>query len=140
MSFHEKTAWAMGLILTAGMIYYFNKVAAMSSGIDGVAPPVLPVVIAYVVVIVVLSVIGHILIAISKPSEADGAMDERDKLVAARAGNIAGVILGVGVIGALGGYLFTYDGNQLFHAAFGALMISQIAEYGARIVYYRGGI
>lgn len=139
MSFHEKSAWTMGLILIAGMIFYFNKVAAMSAGLDGVAPPVLPLVIAYIVVIVVLSIIGHILIAVSKPSDADDMMDERDKLVFARAGNIAGVILGIGVIGALGGYLFTYDGNQLFHAAFGALMLSQIAEYGARIVYYRGG-
>ena len=94
----------------------------------------------YIIAIVVLSIIGHIMIAISKPSEADGMMDERDKLVAARAGNIAGVILGVGLISALGVYLFTYDGNLLFHAAFGALMMSQIAEYGARIVYYRGGV
>ncbi|HIG23600.1 hypothetical protein [Henriciella sp.] len=140
MSFHEKSAWVMGLIMVAGMAFYFRTVAAMSEGLDAVAPPVLPLVIVYVVVIVVLSIIGHILIAFSKPSEADGAMDERDKLVAARAGNIAGLVLGVGLISALGIYLFTYDGNQLFHAAFGVLMISQLAEYAARIVYYRAGV
>ena len=26
MSFHEKTAWVMGLIMVVGMIFYFNKV------------------------------------------------------------------------------------------------------------------
>lgn len=139
MSFHEKSAWAMGLILLIGMGFYLNTVASMSAGLDMVAPPVLPVVIVYVIVIVVLSIAGHIMIAISKPSEADGTMDERDKLIAARAGNIAGVILAVGLLGGLGAYLFTYDGNMLFHAAFLSLMISQVAEYGARIVYYRGG-
>ncbi|RIJ21355.1 hypothetical protein D1224_13645 [Henriciella barbarensis] len=140
MSFHEKSAWVMGLIMIAGMVFYFRTVAAMSEGLEQLAPPVLPLVIVYIVVIVILSVLGHILIAISKPSEADDMMDERDKLVAARAGNIAGLVLGVGLISALGGYLFNYDGNQLFHAAFGALMVSQIAEYAARIVYYRAGV
>ena len=130
----------MGLIMIAGMAFYFRTVSAMSEGMEQLAPPVLPLVIVYIVVIVVLSILGHILIAVSKPSEADDTMDERDKLVAARAGNIAGVVLGVGLISALGIYLFTYDGNQLFHAAFGALMISQIAEYAARIVYYRAGV
>jgi hypothetical protein len=140
MSFHEKSAWVMGLILIAGMIFYFNQVAAMSAGLEQLAPPVLPVVIVYIIVIVILSILGHLMIAITRPSEADDTMDERDKLIAARAGNIAGVILGVGLIGALGGYLFTYDGNLLFHAGFGALMMSQLAEYAARIVYYRGGV
>ena len=140
MSFHEKSAWVMGLIMIAGMAFYFRTVAAMSEGLEQLAPPVLPLVIVYIVVIVVLSILGHILIAFSKPSEADDTMDERDKLIAARAGNVSGVLLGVGVLAALGAYLFTYDGNLLFHAAFLALMVSQIAEYGARIVYYRGGV
>lgn len=140
MSFHEKSAWAMGLILIAGMVFYFNTVAGMSAGLDGVAPPVLPVVVVYVIVIVVLSIAGHIMIAISKPSEADDTMDERDKLIAARAGNVSGVVLAVGLLGALGIYLFNYDGNLLFHAAFGSLMLSQITEYAARIIYYRGGV
>ncbi|WP_018149567.1 hypothetical protein [Henriciella marina] len=140
MSFHEKTAWVMGLIMVVGMIFYFNTVAAMSAGLEQLAPPVLPLVIIYVIIIVVLSIVGHILIAVSKPSEADDTMDERDKLIAGRAGNIAGVVLGVGLISALGIYLFTYDGNLLFHAAFGALMMSQLAEYAARIVYYRSSV
>ena len=140
MSFHEKSAWVMGLIMIAGMAFYFRTVAAMSEGLEQLAPPVLPLVIVYIVVIVVLSIIGHILIAVSRPSEADDMMDERDKLVAARAGNIAGFVLGIGLISALGGYLINYDGNQLFHAAFGVLMVSQITEYAARIVYYRTGV
>ncbi|MGB3624724.1 MAG: hypothetical protein WA989_02785, partial [Henriciella sp.] len=74
-----------------------------------------------------------------KPSEADDTMDERDKLISARAGNISGLVLGLGLVSALGVYLFKYDGNLLFHAAFGALMASQLTEYAARIVYYRGG-
>ena len=139
MSFHEKTSWAMAGVMLAGLIYYFTLVDRMSQGMETLAPPVLPVVVTYVIVIVVLSIASHILIAISKPSEADDTMDERDKLIAARAGNIAGVLLGLGVLAGLGAYLFTYDGNLMFHLVFGAMMICQIGEYAARIVYYRGG-
>ncbi|MEQ9316401.1 MAG: hypothetical protein RLN72_11165, partial [Henriciella sp.] len=86
MSFHEKSSWAMGLILLVGLVFYFQNVAAMSEGLDAIAPPVLPIVVVYIGLIVVLSIISHILIAIIKPSEADDTMDERDKLIAARAG------------------------------------------------------
>lgn len=139
MSFHEKSSWAMGLILLVGLVFYFQNVASMSEGLDSVAPPVLPIVVVYIGLMIVLSIVSHILIAIMKPSEADDTMDERDKLVFARAGNIGGLLLAIGLIAALGNYLFSYDGNLLFHAAFGALMVAQIAEYGARIVYYRSG-
>ena len=140
MSFHEKSAWAMAGILIAGLCFYVSTVARMSVGLEGLAPPVLPVVVVYIIVIVGLSILGHILIAITRPSEADDTMDERDKLIAARAGNIAGVLLGLGILGGLAIYLFTYDGNQLFQTVFVSLRVAQIAEYGARIVYYRGGV
>lgn len=139
MSFHEKSSWAMGLIMLIGLAWYVKTVASMSAGLEGVAPPVLPIVAVYIVIIVVLSIAGHIMIAITKPSEADDTMDERDKLIAARAGNAAGVALGVGILASLGNYLISYDGNLLFHAVFLSLMVAQITEYAARIVYYRGG-
>ncbi|WP_300390049.1 hypothetical protein [Henriciella sp.] len=140
MSFHEKSAWVMALVLLAGAGFYFGTVADMSTELGIVAPPVLPVVVIYIVAIIVLSIVGHIAVAVSKPSEADDTMDERDRIIASRAGSFSGVLLGVGVITGLGHYLFYYDGNLLFHMALGALMLAQFGEYAARIVMYRRGV
>ena len=137
MAFREKSAWVMGLVLLAGMIFYFRTVWIMSAEVGGVAPPLLPLVIVYVIAIVILSIIGHVLIALSKPSEADTPMDERDNIIAARAGSIGGFLMGLGVITSLGVYLFTYDGDLLFHSAFGSVMVAQLAEYVAQVTFYR---
>lgn len=139
MSFHEKSAWLMALILLAGGAWYFNLVLSASAELGAVAPPLLPVVVVYVVAIIILSIIGHLLITLVRPSYADDTVDERDRAINHKAGNFSGVLLGIGVLAALGTYLFSFDGNLMFHIAFGALMVSQIAEYGARIAFYRMG-
>ena len=140
MSFHEKSAWVMGAVLLIAAAWYFRTVASASAALGEVAPPVLPVVVGYIILIIVLSIIAHILVAVSKPSEADDTMDERDRIISSRAGAFSGVLLGIGVITSLGHYLFYYDGNLLFHMAFGALMLAQLGEYAARIVMYRRGV
>ena len=140
MSFHEKTAWVMAAVLLAGGAFYFNKVVSMSGALGQVAPPVAGLVVGYVIVIVILSILGHITVAVTKPSEADDRMDERDRIIAARAGSFSGVLLGIGVIAALGNYLVRQDGNLLFHIAFGAMMVAQLGEYGAKIMLYRRGV
>ncbi|WP_084397802.1 hypothetical protein [Henriciella aquimarina] len=140
MSFHEKSAWVMGAVLLIAAAWYFRTVAAASAALGEVAPPLLPLVVGYIVLIIVLSIIAHILVAVTKPSEADDTLDERDRIIASRAGSFGGVLLGVGVLTGLGGYLFDYDGNKLFHIAFGAMMVAQLGEYAAKIWYYRRGV
>ena len=139
MSFHEKSAWLMALILLAGGAWYFNLVLRLSAELGSTAPPLLPVVVVYVIGIVILSIIGHLLITLARPSLADDTVDERDRAIIHKAGNLSGVLLALGVLTALGTYLFTFDGNLMFHIAFGALMGAQVAEYGARIAFYRMG-
>lgn len=140
MSFHEKSAWVMAAVLLAGAGWYFNIVLRASEALGETAPPFLPVVVVYVIVIIVLSIFGHVLVALSKPSEAGGMMDERDRIIAGRAGSFSGLLLGLGVLAGLGVYLFRYDGNLLFHTVFGALMVAQLGEYGAKIALYRRGV
>lgn len=140
MSFHEKSAWVMGAVLLIAAAWYFRTVASASAALGEVAPPVLPVVVGYIILIIVLSIIAHILVAVTKPSEADDTLDERDRIIARRAGAFSGVLLGLGVLAGLGGYLYNYDGNQLFHTAFGAMMVAQFGEYAAKVWSYRQGV
>lgn len=140
MPFREKTAWVMTLILTGAGVYYFQKVASLSGALGETAPPVMAFLIGYVVLVVLASIAGNIALAIMSPKEAEAPADEREKVILDKAGHWSGYIMAVGVISALLNYAVFQDGHMLFHAAFGSLMASQIAEYLIQIVLYRRGV
>ena len=137
MSFQEKSAWTMSIALLIGGIFYFGVVATMSSAAGELVQPLLPVLVVYTAILIVLAIIGHVVIAIFSPKEANAPLDERERQIFDRAGNISGYVFGFGVIVALGLYLLSHSGDLLFYLVFGSLMISQLAEYGVRIALYR---
>lgn len=137
MAFQQKSAWIMSFALLAGGIFYFDTVRELSVEIGRLAPPVLPTVAAYTVVLVVIAVVGHIVIGVISPKEANAPLDERERKIFHWAGNVSSYVLGVGVVTALGHYLFFQDGDVLFYAVFASLMLCQLAEYVIQIVLYR---
>jgi len=140
MSFQEKSAWVMSLALAIGGMFYFTTVSDLSAEASQLAPPMIPVIVAYTVILVILAILGHIAIAVFSPKEANAPLDEREREIFARAGNFAGIVFGIGVITSLGMYLFSYSGDALFYSVFASLMFSQLAEYAARIFLYRVAI
>jgi cytochrome b561 len=139
MSFREKTAWAMALILIAGAIFYFDKVVRITDAIGRTAPPIIGLVIAYVVVIVIASVMAMIALSVFSPREADAPADEREERILDKAGHWSGYVLAVPLLGALWHFAVNGDGNMLFHLIFLALMLGQIAEYTFQIILFRRG-
>lgn len=139
MSFREKSAWGMGLILSAGAVSYFGKVMSLSEALGRTAPPIIGFVIAYVVFIVIASVIVMSVLAGMAGKEADAPADEREKIIADKAGNWSGYVLAVPALGGLWHYSVHLDGNLLFHLIFLSLMLSQISEYVFQIFLYRRG-
>jgi len=137
VAFQEKSAWIMSLALLVGGVFYFGVVAAMSSAIGKLAPPILPIVAVYTGILVLIAIVGHIVAAVCAPRDASAPLDERDRTVTSRAGHRSGYVFGIGAILSLGFYLFTYDGNLLFYGVFASLMISQLVEYGMQIHLYR---
>lgn len=140
MPFHEKSAWVMAVAMIAGGGAYFWTIAALSAELGHLAPPVLRTVIVFTAVIVVLAVVGHILVAALSAQDTNAASDERERRIAGKAAHLSGYVLGVGAIGALALYLFTYDGNLMFYIVFGSLILSQLTEYVVRILLHRKGI
>lgn len=130
----------MSVALLVGGFFYFGTVAALSSEMGQLGPPLMPLLIIYTILLVALSVVGHIVIAIMSPKEANAKPDERDRLINHKAGHFSGYFFGGGVLLSLFGYLFFYDGNLLFYSVFASLMISQIAEYIFQIYYYRTAV
>lgn len=139
MSFREQSAWAMGLILTVAGLFYFGKVYALSQAIGATAPPIIGFVVAYVVLIVIASIVVMSPLAAAQPQAANAPADEREQVILDRAGNWSGYVLAFGVATGLFHFWAQRDGNMLFHIAFASLMLSQISEYLFQIVLYRRG-
>lgn len=140
MSFHEKSAWIMGLLLSLTGYWYLSRVWALSDALGETAQPVIGLIAGATIMLIVGAVISHIIIGVINPDEASGDEDERDKQVLRRAGNIAGYVLGFGIFAGLWSYYFQRDGNLLFHIAVASLIASQVAEYALTILFYRRGM
>lgn len=140
MAFQEKSAWVMSVALVLGGVFYFVAVSDLSTAIGQLAPPILPSIIKYTIILTVVSVVGHIVIAAMTPKDANAPLDEREQTILIRAGHYSSYLLGAGVLLSLGGYLVIHSGDALFYGVFASLMISQFAEYVIRIFYYRATI
>lgn len=131
MSFREKSAWAMMAVMLLSGLYYFNAVVADPGA------PVTVALVPYVLLVVVASVLVQVMLAVATPREANSGADERERLVADRAGRWSGTVLAVGVLLAGGAYLLMPNGNMLFHHAMFALIAAQLADYAAQVYLLR---
>jgi hypothetical protein len=130
----------MFVALLLGGVYYAAVVQELSAQIGQLAPPILPTVVAYTLVLVAISVVGHIAIAVFSPKEASASLDEREKAIYYRASHLSGYVLGTGLFFSLAMYLFAHHGDLLFYGVFASIMLSELAEYLIQIVLYRVGV
>lgn len=137
MSFHEKSAWIMSFALLLCGAYYFKVVASLSAAAGELAGPALPLLAEYTIVMVVIAIIGHITIAIMAPRDTDSSLDERERVIVTRAGNVSRYVIGSGVVLSLMLYLLTDSGDQLFYSVLASLMIAHLSEYLLQIVFSR---
>jgi hypothetical protein len=138
MAFREKSAWVMGLLMAAAGVYYLNMLLGAARAFGG-APPPAGIFAAYVVLVVVGSIVAQIVLAVASPKEAAAPADERERIMLQRAGHWSGFVLGAGAVTALLHFLAYGDGNALFHILLGSLIVSQVAEYAFQIALLRRG-
>lgn len=136
MPFQEKSAWVMSIALLITGAWYFKTVVSMSG--DGLlAPPNVPVLFAYTVMLIVIAIIGHIFIALFSLKDANSKTDEREKRIFQKAGYFSSQIFAVGIIWSLILFAFARDGNLLFYTVFGSLIFREFLGYVLRIYFYR---
>lgn len=138
LSFREKSAWAMGALFLAITAFYLIDVQPISWR-EGIAPPVDRHFIKITIATIVGSIIIQSLLASRNPKEADTPADERERQVLARAGNLAGLVLGFGCIATLWNYLVHANGDLLFHGILISLLVSTVAESALQIYFFRRG-
>jgi hypothetical protein len=120
------------VMLVAG-IFYAWQVS------HGPGAPVIGPLIPYVLLLIVLAVAVQIVLAVTSPKEAQTAMDERERLIIWRAGQLSGIVLAVGLVASGAVYVMLPSGNMLFHHILGALIVAQIAEYMLQVYFFRRG-
>lgn len=140
MGFQEKMAWAMAAILFVTGAAYYGWVFFASSELGQAPPPILPLLILYVVFIVIAAAGMATVIALTNPSEANARLDERERMIQFKGEAWSGRALAFLVLLGLIDFAVFQDGNRLFHVIFAALIISQIAEYCLQIFFFRRGI
>jgi len=138
MSFREKSAWLMALLMAAAGLYYLYIVWTASRALGETAPAAL--VIPFVLLVVVVSIAGQIVLALSARREASAPADERERQVQWRAGSWSGLILATGAVLALGHFMVRADGSMLFHLVMASLIVAQIADYAFQILLLRRSV
>lgn len=139
MSFEQKSAALMLAILLIVYGVYFAW--AIPLGLSGPVHTAVTTVglVVMVVVLIVLSVAGHIVIALSAPKQA-GVADERDRLIEMRADARSGYILGVGILVTIGLTLMGASPFWLAHALLGTLVLGEIAKVVLQLIDYTVGV
>ena len=140
MPFHEKSAWIMSVALLLGGVFYFGAVVSAWSESGQLMSPLFPLIVIYTVFLIVIAVVGHIVIAVLAPKDANAPVDERERQIFCRAGHYSSYVFAVGVLMSLGIYLISKSGDLLFYTVFASLMVAQIAEYFFQILFYRTSI
>ena len=133
MTFNEKSAWIMLTALLVSGLSYAGAVVNLSADLGRLAPPSVPLLIKFTIALILISIVGHALIAALRPGEASDRLDEREKRVHDRAGNWSGIILGFGVITALVSYLVLGNADLLFYGVLASLFAAQLAEYALQL-------
>ncbi len=144
-SFQEKSTFGTLLATWFIGVFYFHQIwdlwqadALQVASMAGVA-------IGLTILLVVVLIAYHIIIAVSAKPEQD---DERDRLVAWRAGSVGGNILGIGVIGVVlqilvGGMVddpVAASPVLIANALMAVVFVATIIELILTLYYYRRGV
>lgn len=144
LSFQEKSLWIMLVSLVVAFGFYFVTAigahAALAAGLPQLAQDVLAphigLFIAAVVLLVVLSVAGHVVIALL---DRDPRTDERDRLIALKGTSYGSGVLATGVFLSLTAAVFT-RGNFIFtHVLLAFWVLAQLVAIGTQLAMYRRG-
>jgi hypothetical protein len=139
MSFEEKGTWASAFITAGAYLAYVAIILGRAENVPLSDVSYISTMLWTIAIVVGLSILGHIVIAISKPSEAD-KRDARDKEVYRFGEYIGGIVLGVGLLIPLGLALAEFAHFWIANAIFLLFVISSTTSSVVKIVAYRRGL
>lgn len=140
MSFREKTAWiTLITLLATSLLYVLHPPLQLTLAPE---PSVfsLHVLLLSITTFVVIEIVAIVVLRIRSPRDAKAPFDERERLIALKARNLAWYVLAAS---SLGSVMVTIHlgANELglAYCVLASFVLSLVVNYTARIVYYRRG-
>ena len=139
MSFEEKGTWTSAVVTAGAYIAYLTIILGRAEDVALADVSYVSTMLWTIGLVVGLSILGHIAVAISKPSEAD-KRDARDKEIFRFGEFIGGIVLGVGLLIPLGLALAEFAHFWIANAIFLLFVVSSTTSSVVKIVAYRRGL
>jgi hypothetical protein len=136
MSFREKSALGMLLLLMGVALWYVVEMRPWEWTLHRIDAPVRPVVMA-TLAIILGSIVVQAGLAMRNPADAEMPADERERPILDRAGSWSGTVLGVGCVASTLHYLQHGSGALLFHTVYASLLLSAMAEFAFQLWLFR---
>ena len=136
MSFNEKSDWC-SLVSISLFAYFFGELAW---GLWDPSRPRHNTFVFFVVVlalVTVIQVVTHVVLAVRSPSEANAALDERERQIYLRATRPAYYVLLVGALLVVGTLHLPVDRWLMAHCVLLVIWLAEMTNYGTRLYFYR---
>ena len=138
MSFEEKGNWVYLVVSVVTYVAYLSLILGRAQDVPLTEVPYVSTMLWTIGIAVALSILGNIVVAISKPSEADKS-DVRDKDINRFGEYVGGIVLGVGMVVPLGLALAEFDYFWIANAMYAAFVLSSLVSATVKLVAYLRG-
>jgi len=139
MSFEEKGNWVYLLVSVVTYVAYLSVILGRAQNVPLTDVPYVSTMLWTIGIAIALSILGNIVVAISKPSEADKS-DVRDKDINRFGEYVGGVVLAVGMLAPFGLALAESDYFWIANAMYLAFVLSAFTSSVVKVVAYRRGL
>lgn len=139
MSFEEKGNWVFLVVNVVTYVAYLSVILGRAQDVPLTDVPYVSTMLWTIGIAIALSIVGNIVVAISKPSEADKS-DVRDKDINRFGEYVGGVVLAAGMLAPFGLALAESDYFWIANAMYLAFVLSAFASSVVKVVAYRRGL
>jgi hypothetical protein len=136
MTFHEKSALTMTILLVVAFGWYFSLVLGVVAGSPGREVGYTALMLVAVAILTIAAAVSHVILALLSRSDAN-AYDERDRSVALRSERVAGYVLAVGVWAGIALAMLQADRFWIAQALIAALVVAEVTDGIVKLVLYR---
>ena len=139
MSFEEKGNWVYLVVSVGTYLAYLSIILGRAGDVPIAEVAYVSTMLWTIGIAIALSIVGNIVVAISKPSEADKS-DVRDKDINRFGEYVGGVVLAVGMLAPFGLALAESDYFWIANAMYLAFVLSAFTSSVVKVVAYRRGL
>jgi hypothetical protein len=139
MSFEEKGNWVYLVVSVVTYVAYLSAILGRAQDVPLTDVPYVSTMLWTIGIAIALSILGNVVVAISKPSEADKS-DVRDKDINRFGEYVGGVVLAVGMLAPFVLALTESDYFWIANAMYLAFVLSAFTSSVVKVVAYRRGL